>query len=370
MTDSDIAFWIGLPDDGIVSDDLRADSRHSASGSASPPIDLERLADAIADRVRRTPSARREEPRVIRAFARSRIELIIAGLTNLPIATLSPLPVALPSTDIVRAVWREGLAEALERMTQDGALPAGTTARVARLQERLVDDVIASANRAADDAPSSSSGALATSIAIDDETLAALRETAGEGVVVSVANAPDGHGHVVWFGRAEPWTNDAIGRLASKAADLGIEGSFGMPYSGDAGAALALESARTTNDLRRPDESLVPAVGQPQDAWLQLLAFQRPEALQAFLLNELGALASDGPQATRLRETLTAWFKAGTNIGAGELLGIHEHTVRNRLRRCEELLGHGLMLRRVELEVALHLWRPISGLNDPVDAEE
>jgi DNA-binding PucR family transcriptional regulator len=43
-------------------------------------------------------------------------------------------------------------------------------------------------------------------------------------------------------------------------------------------------------------------------------------------------------------------------VSAAALLGVHENTVRNRVRRAEELLPRGVTLqRRTELQVALRL---------------
>jgi DNA-binding PucR family transcriptional regulator len=39
---------------------------------------------------------------------------------------------------------------------------------------------------------------------------------------------------------------------------------------------------------------------------------------------------------------------------------LHEHTVRNRLHKAEELLGHTLSERRTELQVAARLIRLLS----------
>jgi DNA-binding PucR family transcriptional regulator len=95
-----------------------------------------------------------------------------------------------------------------------------------------------------------------------------------------------------------------------------------------------------------------------QDVWLTLVAESDDDALEQFLVAELGPLRADAPEIQRLRETIQAWLSTGTNIATAEALGLHEHTVRNRLRRSEELLGRGLTQRRAELEAALHLWRP------------
>ena len=72
-------------------------------------------------------------------------------------------------------------------------------------------------------------------------------------------------------------------------------------------------------------------------------------------------LAMAREEAARLRETLEASFRLGSHVSAAEHLQLHEHTVRNRLHRAEEHLGHPLSERRTELQVALRLQRLLSG---------
>ena len=63
----------------------------------------------------------------------------------------------------------------------------------------------------------------------------------------------------------------------------------------------------------------------------------------------------------RLRETLEASFRYGSHVAAAEYLQLHEHTVRNRLHKAEEFLGHTLSEPRTELQVAARLIRLLSG---------
>jgi DNA-binding PucR family transcriptional regulator len=60
-------------------------------------------------------------------------------------------------------------------------------------------------------------------------------------------------------------------------------------------------------------------------------------------------------EAERLRETLEASFKCGSHVATAEYLQLHEHTVRNRLHKAEELLGRSLLDRRIEIQVALRI---------------
>jgi DNA-binding PucR family transcriptional regulator len=70
----------------------------------------------------------------------------------------------------------------------------------------------------------------------------------------------------------------------------------------------------------------------------------------------LGELAANDAAAARLRQTLLVWFETGSHVSAAAKLKLHEHSVRNRLRRAEEAIGHPLTARRTELQVALRLF--------------
>lgn len=51
-------------------------------------------------------------------------------------------------------------------------------------------------------------------------------------------------------------------------------------------------------------------------------------------------------------------------MAAAEHLQLHEHTVRNRLQKAEQLLGRPLQERRTELQVAIRLVRLLNGRAD------
>ena len=93
------------------------------------------------------------------------------------------------------------------------------------------------------------------------------------------------------------------------------------------------------------------------DAGLEILLLQDDDLARTFVASELGELAAESAEAARLRDTLEASFRFGSHVAAAEHLQLHEHTVRNRLHRAEELLGHSLQERRTELQVAVRLVR-------------
>jgi len=118
------------------------------------------------------------------------------------------------------------------------------------------------------------------------------------------------------------------------------------------------ESYRCAQDLERA-RTLAGANWQGvlwyTDVRLEMLLLRDIDRAEEFVREELGSLAGDDPANVKLRETVEAWFKTGSNIGTAAALGIHEHTVRNRLRKAEETIGCPLSERSTELEVALRL---------------
>ncbi|WP_198602314.1 PucR family transcriptional regulator [Rhodococcus opacus] len=81
-----------------------------------------------------------------------------------------------------------------------------------------------------------------------------------------------------------------------------------------------------------------------------------PDWTRAFVATQLGSLAVDNAAAGRLRETLEAFFAAGSGYRiAAKQLGLHHNTIRYRLDQAERLVGRPLDTDRLALEVALHL---------------
>ena len=88
---------------------------------------------------------------------------------------------------------------------------------------------------------------------------------------------------------------------------------------------------------------------------VSLLASDFPRA-RAFVAARLGPLAAATEPAARLRETVLAFLAAnGSGTRAAKELYVHPNTVGYRVKRAEELLGHGVSDDPVELTCALTL---------------
>jgi DNA-binding PucR family transcriptional regulator len=91
------------------------------------------------------------------------------------------------------------------------------------------------------------------------------------------------------------------------------------------------------------------------DVRLELLMLGDEPTARQFVSDELGELAADDERALRTRETLLAWLTTGSQAGAAARLGVHENTVRLRIRYAEDVLADGLADRRAEILAALRL---------------
>ncbi|WP_417509737.1 PucR family transcriptional regulator [Microbacterium sp.] len=165
---------------------------------------------------------------------------------------------------------------------------------------------------------------------------------------------------LLWLGAASPWTEDRLTQLAQLLRDNDYAASVSAPAFGRAGLRTSLDQVERIETVRQSLKASEPAAAirvlKFSDVRLEILLTQNPQLAREFVRQELGLLANHTPEAARLRETIAASFLYGSHVAAANSLGLHEHTVRNRLQRAQELLGP-LQDRRTELQVALRLWR-------------
>jgi DNA-binding PucR family transcriptional regulator len=174
---------------------------------------------------------------------------------------------------------------------------------------------------------------------------------------------------VIWLARIEPWHARALDAVVAHLDKLGVTATVSMPLDGIDGFRAVLVQARDADRVREAwraqDAASTPQVVRYADAGLEILLLQNDDLARSFVESELGELAADTSEAARLRDTLEASFRFGSHVAAAEHLQLHEHTVRNRLHRAEELLGHPLSERRTELQVAVRLVRLLGGQSVP-----
>ncbi|ANW66158.1 hypothetical protein BCA37_23605 [Mycobacterium sp. djl-10] len=163
---------------------------------------------------------------------------------------------------------------------------------------------------------------------------------------------------VVWLGRIGEWKRAMFEQLDRVLGEAGVPASVSSPHAGVAGFRTTLQEATDAERIRAAwDRPGAPTVVHHNDVGLEILLMRDPPLARQFVERELGPLALDTVDAARLRETLEASFRFGSHVAAAEFLQLHEHTVRNRLHKAEELLGHPMGERRTELQVAARLMR-------------
>jgi hypothetical protein len=146
--------------------------------------------------------------------------------------------------------------------------------------------------------------------------------------------------------------------INAEAVDLGrspVRLAFGVPQGGikgfRTGHAEALAAQRVAMSVRRPAP-----VTSYRDVELVALLGSEEEASERFIERELGGLAEDSAQASRLRETVLAYL--ANPEGVAELaaeMKVHENTIRYRIRQAEQLLGGRVRERHTDIEAALRL---------------
>jgi hypothetical protein len=168
---------------------------------------------------------------------------------------------------------------------------------------------------------------------------------------------------VVWLGRIGEWKRTVLDALDAVLIEAGVPATVGASHAGIEGFRTTLAEAMDAERIRaawdRPGD---PSVVHHDDVGLEILLMRDPQQARRFVERELGPLAGDTTEASRLRETLEASFRFGSHVAAAEHLQLHEHTVRNRLHKAEELLGHPLSERRTELQVAARLIRLLDAI--------
>jgi hypothetical protein len=157
-----------------------------------------------------------------------------------------------------------------------------------------------------------------------------------------------------WLGYLGKGRAGVLSDLRRAAAATGELVTLGDPRGGQAGFRTSHEGARRTAALRgslhAPEACL-----SAHELRLEALLLESPDSARRFVEDELGGLAADSERAGRTRDTLLAWLASGSQAQAAVELGVHENTVRQRIRYAAEELGTSPSERRTELLVALRL---------------
>lgn len=153
--------------------------------------------------------------------------------------------------------------------------------------------------------------------------------------------------------------------LPSRSAVLGDRAgvAVGGAHRGLAGMCRShreAQAARRVGDIfgYRPGT----IVRFPSVALMSLITADPAQAV-ALVESELAGLAGDGDATARLRATIGVYLDERLSPSrTARRLGIHQNTVTYRVKRAEELIGHPLEERRLELEVALRLFDGVDAM--------
>lgn len=237
----------------------------------------------------------------------------------------------------------------------------------AHVRHRLIEDLLADPNTLLSPADLTTIG-----YSLDLHHLAVLLPAMAEGAAsrfaVGMADAA-GTRHsltlprelsasVVWLGRATAWTSDARQAVRACLEAVGATATLGEPGRGIEGFRESLAQAEEAEAIRKAaGTTLDSPVLEHAEVGLEILLMRDRDRAHRFVRDELGALAGDTQEAARLRETLETSYRLGSHVATAAHLHVHEHTVRNRLRKVEEVLAHPLTQRSTEVQVALRLAR-------------
>jgi PucR C-terminal helix-turn-helix domain/GGDEF-like domain len=162
---------------------------------------------------------------------------------------------------------------------------------------------------------------------------------------------------VVWLSRPGGFGEQRLLALRDALERSGALVALGEPGTGLGGLGASGRDALETARLQDMIGSEVAPVLSFADVRLEALFLTDPERARRFVHDELKSLDSSHERIRRLRDTALTWLTTGSHVGTASRLGVHEHTVRNRVAQIEVLLGRPLASRRTELLVALRLKR-------------
>jgi DNA-binding PucR family transcriptional regulator len=168
--------------------------------------------------------------------------------------------------------------------------------------------------------------------------------------------------HVVWAWTAGGRPGTSFPKRSTLLAD-GIGAAVGTPHPGIAGMSRSHHEARAARRVGDLFGSRPGAILRYHAVALHSLISADPAQAASFAATELGELGGEGDPLRRLRATLATYLDERLSPArTARRLGIHHNTVVYRVKRAEELLGHAIDDRRLELEIALRLFDPIDRL--------
>jgi DNA-binding PucR family transcriptional regulator len=158
----------------------------------------------------------------------------------------------------------------------------------------------------------------------------------------------------LWCWAATPAQPDlaALGHVEAKLTEHGLRVAVGMTQPGVAGFRSSHAEARAAQALSLR-AAAAPRLVSYADVELLCLVADQPALMSRMVAREVGPLAGADKNLGLLRETVLTHLKTLNVEATAELLFVHKNTVRYRIARAEELLGHPLAERSTAVELAL-----------------
>jgi PucR-like helix-turn-helix protein/diguanylate cyclase with GGDEF domain len=195
-----------------------------------------------------------------------------------------------------------------------------------------------------------------------------------EGVAATVGHAlGDGPCMLVPIGSWVVWgwmtaNGDADPRTKRLPVPHGARAAVGDPADGLDGFIRTHQEAAAARRVASLLGRRAGVTVRYRNAALLALLSADPLAATRFVESELGELAAADDSMARLRATLQVYFEENASpVRTSRRLHINKNTVVYRVTKAEEILGHGLLERRQELEAALQLCGVLDGLRDSLD---
>ncbi|WP_157180603.1 PucR family transcriptional regulator [Protofrankia coriariae] len=162
---------------------------------------------------------------------------------------------------------------------------------------------------------------------------------------------------VLWLSHPDGFDDARLAALERVLTGSGLRCAVGDPAWGASGLTSSSGEALVAIDLQARLGEAAASVVAFRDLRLESLLLAEPVKARHFIRAELRDLDAGGARRAQLRETAQVWLESGSNVSTAQILGVHEHTVRNRITTIQKLIGRPLTSRRTELLVALRLRR-------------
>ena len=163
----------------------------------------------------------------------------------------------------------------------------------------------------------------------------------------------------VWFGRKNSLTPVTAEQVtATVRAVAGARLAIGSPAQGSIGFRATLKQAEQIRIIPSVSNADGALVASHADEAIPVIALTAAdiESTRHWVSEVLGNLAASSEAAERQRATLRAYFQSSGNISeTAKGLVMHRNSVRYRLDRAQEELGHTVHERTLETRMALHV---------------